>query len=272
MRTAPHRKGSESGGRASSRYRGVPDRIATNFRHTPKLVMLSGDAILGAVIALGALFIALVWYDGTPRYNPELASEAESLIVARDILAKSTALNWSAEVPIEVWDGVAVDPQTMRVTGLRLRDSELDGMIPQELGILTDLTYLDLRGNQLTGTIPAELGKLVKLEILYLHNNRLSGNMPAELGDLSNLQRLWLSNNQLTGSIPPELGRLSVLEELNLRANRLSGAIPTELGELMNLRRWRLAGNQFTGCIPTALAVVETSDLGQLSIEPCTGS
>ena len=248
MRTAPHRKGSESGGHVSSRYRSAPSRIAAILQHTPKLGMLSGDVILGALIALGVLFIALVWYDGTPRYNPELASEAESLMMARDVLAKSAALNWSKEIPVEVWDGVTVDLETWRVTGLRLRDSGLTGMIPQELGTLSDLTYLDLRGNQLTGTIPSELGKLAELKTLYLHDNRLNGTMPAELGDLSNLQRLWLSNNQLTGPIPPELG--------NLR----------------NLVNWRFGRNRLTGCVPKGLVAVEDNDFVRLGLEICEGS
>ena len=262
MRTAPNRKGSVSWERVRSCRRSMPDRIAAIVRHTAKLEMLSGDTILSAVIVLAVLYIALVWYDGSAGINSELVSEAEALLMARDKFAKSAALNWSADVPIEAWDGVTVDLQTRRVTRLILRDSQLAGMIPPELGTLTDLSYLDLRGNQLTGAIPAELGHLVNLETLYLHGNQLSGTIPAELGDLSYLQRLWLSNNQLNGPIPSELGQLSNLEELNLRGNQLTGSIPAELGQLFNLKTLYLHDNQLSGTIPAEIG--DLSNLQQL--------
>ena len=245
MRTAPNRKGSVSWERVRSCRRSMPDRIAAIVRHTAKLEMLSGDTILSAVIVLAVLYIALVWYDGSAGINSELVSEVEALLMARDKFAKSAALNWSADVPIEAWDGVTVDLQTRRVTRLSLRDSQLAGMIPPELGTLTDLTYLNLRGNQLTGSIPAELGQLVNLKTLYLHDNQLSGTMPVELGDLSNLQRLWLSNNRLTGRIP------------------------TELGNLRNLVNWRLGRNRLAGCVPKGLEAVGDTDFDQLALVVC---
>ena len=62
---------------------------------------------------------------------------------------------------------------------IALRESNLQGTIPGELGQLTALTRLDLWDNQLTGTIPLALTQLTALEKLYLHNNNLTGAVPA---------------------------------------------------------------------------------------------
>ena len=47
-----------------------------------------------------------------------------------------------------------------------------------------------LRDNQLSGPIPLELGNLDNLELLFLDSNQLSGSIPLELGNLDNLQSL----------------------------------------------------------------------------------
>ena len=58
---------------------------------------------------------------------------------------------------------------------------------------------LSLDSNQLSGLIPPELGNLSNLQNLFLHSNQLSGSIPPELGNLSNLQGLLLHSNQLSG-------------------------------------------------------------------------
>ena len=203
--------------------------IPSQYCDTPGFGHLLDDRILGSAIVLAVLFTALVLYDGGTvpdvENDPGLASDYEALLAARDTLAGSAELNWSARVPIEVWDGVKVGGNPRRVNRLELRESQLTGTIPSGLGSLVGLTHLNLRGNRLSGIIPAELGQLSKLEDLLLHDNQLSGTIPAELSDLSYLQCLWLSNNQLNGPIPSELGQLSNLEELTLRGNQLTGSI-----------------------------------------------
>jgi hypothetical protein len=48
--------------------------------------------------------------------------------------------------------------------------TSLNGTIPTEIGLLTQLTYLDLYSKQLTDTIPSTLGNLVQLTYLNLSN------------------------------------------------------------------------------------------------------
>ena len=185
--------------------------------------------------------------------NPGLVSDCDALLAARDILVGSESLNWSADTPIEYWDGVTVDGTPQRVTGLDLLGNGLTGEIPVELGNLTNLTELDLYFNWLTGTIPMELGDLANLQRLNLGSNQMTGEIPTELGNLTNLTELTLWGNELTGEIPTELGNLINLTELTLDHNQLTGEIPTELGNLTNLTVLSLYYNQLTGEIPTEL-------------------
>ena len=171
--------------------------------------------------------------------NEGLISDCEALLAARDSLAGTATLNWSAARPITEWDGIrgqqALRGTPVRVARLYLQDMGLNGAIPAELGELTELTRLYLHSNGLTGEIPAELGDLSKMQYLRLYGNELTGQIPAELRNLSRLESLYLHSNQLTGAIPRELGDLSKLATLRLSSNQLTGAIPRELANLSEL-------------------------------------
>ena len=135
---------------------------------------------------------------------------------------------WLDDGPLAVWYGVDTDTDG-RVTELRLRDNDLEGRIPPQIGHLAKLTDLDLGENTLTGPIPPEIGGLTELRSLALWSNRLEGRIPPQIGRLSSLTELHLSANALTGPIPPEIGRLSALRGLGLWSNDLTGSIPPEL-------------------------------------------
>ena len=197
--------------------------------------------------------------------NTGLKSDCGMLLAARDTLAGTASLNWSADTPITEWNGVVLGGTHGHVTELDLGALGLNGRIPKELGSLANLTELVLADNQLTGEIPPELGGLSNLQQLSLWGNQLTGEIPPELGRLSNLTRLFLDGNQLTGEIPPELGGLSNLTYLILAGNQLTGEIPPELGGLSNLTELFLDGNQLTGEIPPELG--RLSNLTQLVLD-----
>ncbi|KAJ3254424.1 hypothetical protein HDU77_004098 [Chytriomyces hyalinus] len=113
--------------------------------------------------------------------------------------------------------------------------NQISGIIPTELGRLSNLASINVYNNTLTGIIPIQLGQLTSLTRLDLYANKLTGNIPTELGRLVNLQYLSLGINQLTGVIPTELGRLVSLTQISLARNQLVGSVPTELGRLTAL-------------------------------------
>ena len=155
------------------------------------------------------------------------------------------------EEELQTWYGVGLNEGWL--AGLGLGDNNLTGMLPPELGSLSQLQRLLLQSNTLTGAIPPELGSLSQLQWLELFDNTLSGAIPPELGSLSQLQSLRLYSNTLSGAIPPELGSLSQLQLLELFDNTLSGAIPPELGSLSQLQSLRLYSNTLSGAIPPEL-------------------
>ncbi|KAI3958226.1 hypothetical protein MKW92_030152 [Papaver armeniacum] len=87
---------------------------------------------------------------------------------------------------------------------------------------------IDLSCNNLEGNIPEEIGLLKGLSTLNLSHNRFSSVIPQSIGSMNGLESLDLSFNKLTGHIPDSLASLSSLETLNLSYNNLSGKIPRE--------------------------------------------
>jgi hypothetical protein len=127
----------------------------------------------------------------------------------------------------------------------------MNGLLPEELGDLEQLTLLALDDNTIEGTIPAQLGGLEQLTHLNLRNNRLQGTIPADgLGNLKQLVYLNLYGNRLSGTIPEELGGLGNLTELDLDHNQLEGPIPSRLGDLEQLTDLALGYNRLTGMVP----------------------
>ena len=81
----------------------------------------------------------------------------------------------------------------------------------------------------LSGLIPSEIGNLTQLRKLSLESNKFNGIIPREIGALKNINDLTLSSNQLIGNIPSEIGGLKSLEHLALNSNTLSGYLPPDL-------------------------------------------
>ena len=262
------------------RIQGV-SRLSTGTRlHMPPAIAVVALALLAAVFVLvnpvsAQRGVAASCSTGgavsDAANNPGLVSDCDTLLAARDTLAGTATLNWSASTPIDQWEGITATGSPLRVTKLELTEKGLTGEIPPELGSLPNLENLILDFNQLSGEIPAELGSLANLEMLALDVNQLSGEIPAELGSLANLEMLGLNFNQLSGEIPPELGRLTNLEMLGLDFNQLSGEIPPELGSLANLEVLGLATNQLTGEIPPELGSLANLEVLGLATNQLTG-
>ena len=132
----------------------------------------------------------------TDPYDPGLMLDCQLLLVLEDGLKGTATLNWDSGTAIGSWDGVTIGGTPTRVTKVELDDEDLTGIIPTELGSLSELTHLDLSGNSLTGDIPRKLGRLDNLEEVRLSGNSLTGCIPQGLkdvttNDLSSLSLLY---------------------------------------------------------------------------------
>ncbi|KAL8513667.1 hypothetical protein ACS0TY_012964 [Phlomoides rotata] len=149
-----------------------------------------------------------------------------------------------------------------QLTSVQMGHNRTTGVLPTELGDLTELRIMALDSNELTGGVPNNLGKLLRLN---LNNNRLRGGIPPTVGQLTRLHDLDLSGNKLSGNIPQILGNCKNLKTLYLRNNFFVGNIPFELGELtrdipsslgklVQLEILNLSHNSFLGKIPLQLS------------------
>ncbi|KAJ0601724.1 putative protein kinase RLK-Pelle-LRR-XI-1 family [Helianthus annuus] len=138
------------------------------------------------------------------------------------------------------------------LTHLSLYDNRLTGNLPVSLTNLTRLDYLDLGGNNFSGNIPDSFTNLIRLKTLFLDSNCFSGEFPAFLTNLIHLEYLYLSRNNFSGELPVSLTNLTLLTFLDLSSNNFSGNLPVWLTKLTHLQYLYLSNNKLTGPIPSS--------------------
>jgi Leucine-rich repeat (LRR) protein len=107
------------------------------------------------------------------------------------------------------WEYIQCDEQNVRVATLNLKNLQLQGELPNEIGLFGHAKEIYLYANEVSGAIPSSIGNLTYLTDLELDMNLFGGSLPESLGDLKNLTYLSFGYNKLTGPIPKSLGRLS---------------------------------------------------------------
>ena len=241
-------------------------------RQQPVQLRLLGDAVRDRIYPFDSHQVFPSFQSARPlrdgqSYAPEGTSVRAVLVTlyeATDGADWNENDNWLSDAPLGDWFGVTADDHD-RVIGLSLSQNQLSGVIPAQIGRLTDLENLNLWANQLRGEIPPQIGRLRNLQALSLVANQLHGSIPPELGNLGKLVELRLRLNQLSGPIPPNLGALTDLTYLDFAFNQLSGAIPPELGNLTSLTRMIFWANRLEGEIPPELG--NLTNLEQLDVD-----
>ncbi|XP_054778364.1 receptor kinase-like protein Xa21 [Prosopis cineraria] len=156
---------------------------------------------------------------------------------------------------------------------LYLPYSNLQGFIPMEMGNLDKLNVLALPFNYFKGRIPFNIFNISTLTRLHLDQNSLSGLLPSYLGiGLPNLKELQLAGNELTGQIPNSISNSSNLILLDLSLNKFSGVIPIVFGNLTKLMTLSLHGNYLNGLIPDIVSKLHSLQFLSLSNNRLQGS
>jgi hypothetical protein len=131
-----------------------------------------------------------------------------------------------------------------QVTTIDLPLRKISGTLPEELGLLTGLSYLGLGQNLLEGTIPDSLFmKLTKLRKLYIPRGTLTAaQSSAHLSPYFYIyiyiyisETLDLALNDLSSTLSSHIGRLESLKFLYLSRNSIHGDLPDSLKTLTNL-------------------------------------
>ena len=162
---------------------------------------------------------------------------------------------------------------------LILDRNHLQGTLPSELSMLTELKILDLSHNFLSGTIPYDLSALSKLQYVDLSHNMFSvinDNMDVDWSYRNPVPELFfrfpkvkyldLSSNNFDGEIPNDTPvRMQNLQHLNLQNNRFNGTIPETFKELKyHLTTINLSNNLLEGPIDPILdLLVDNNDSSQ---------
>jgi len=101
-------------------------------------------------------------------------------------------------------------------------EGKFTGLIPTEIGKLSLLEHLDLSDNtKLEGIIPAELFLLTNLVELYLNDAGFSGAVSSQFAQLTALTSLALHNTQLTGTIPIDMCYWLGLTEIQIECTKV---------------------------------------------------
>ena len=246
----------------ASTYRNITYRLVLGSQgKVKKLVYLIGDAVL---------LLYLIAIPQTIAQQIERSTTESDWYGLKALYAATDGENWkinsnwdvNREYPpspdsLAEWYGITLSDG--RVTELDLSDNGLTGVLPVELGYLSNLQVLDLQENELSGSVGSWIKKFTAIVKLRLQKNRLTGPIPDELGSLSHLEYLNLRGNQLEGVVPESLEKLQKLRGLWLHANQLSGPIPQGIVELPNLG-WLWLGEN-----PDLSGVITVTDPEQMT-------
>ena len=202
----------------------TPARLCPSGSRCPSLLRSLICAGLGSVLFAVLLLVACAddlptEPDGVPASVTAAATVEVALpLTDREVLevlfaatggeAWTDNTNWLTDEPLSEWYGVRLRYE--RVHGLSLRDNNLKGGIPAEIGGLDSLFNLHVGGNELAGLIPPELGKLKGVRYLSLDRNEFEGALPPEMGGMEALEQLSLSNTDLSGTVPTTFANLGL--------------------------------------------------------------
>lgn len=201
------------------------------------------------------------------------------------------------------WDGVSCNADG-RVQGLKLKDKGLDGALPAELALLSELESFVMRCKRPVGykgcgvnnfhnSSLAPLSKLSKLkdldveytctggsldgieglksiESFQVHGNYISGTIPETIGELTNIQTLKLGRNPITGTLPA-ITTLKKVVQFNCNFCALHGQFPDIFGELSSLEISYWDGNGFSGTLPSSLGQAKKLKRVSFNINNLTG-
>ncbi|KAL0232727.1 hypothetical protein GEMRC1_011474 [Eukaryota sp. GEM-RC1] len=168
-------------------------------------------------------------------------SEREALAALHHALGGP---EWKQQWPIHDWDinqchFFGIGCHNGKVMSINLRNNNLDGHLPNEIGCFPALRYLDLSRNSLKGPIVFDSWQNLKsLQSLDLSHTKITRQIPSSLCELGeSLQYINLHHTQLSGIVPSCFDeRFSKsLKAFHVHCSQLSSPVSPSFQELDSL-------------------------------------
>lgn len=165
-------------------------------------------------------------------------------------------------------------PGNCRLESLDVSENLLEGELAKEISNCKGLRVLNLGGNKFRGVVPGEIGVMTNLRSLILGNNSFSRELPESLLDCTQLEFLDMGKNKFGGEVQEIFGRLVQLRALILNGNSYTGGIkaPAAILKLPNLTRLDLSYNNFSGPLPIQISEMRSLELLILAHNSFSGS
>jgi len=155
---------------------------------------------------------------------------------------------------------------------LNLTKNALNGSIPVSIGIMSSLTSIDMSFNDISGRLPQSLAMLMDLTILNLSFNDLEGSDEVSvLKDLPMLEVIDLNHNNLAGNVG-QFGVSGSLRAIDISYNFLDGTIPHRFSEGKKLKSLKLNFNKIRGEVPDGMGRLYNLEELDMSNNELTGS
>jgi len=155
---------------------------------------------------------------------------------------------------------------------LNLSRNEIMGTIPVSLGIMSSLTSIDMSNCGFSGAIPQSFAMLLDLVFLDLSFNSLEGEDDIDaLKDLENLEELHLSRNNLEGNVGA-FGDSGSLRVVDISYNNIGGTMADSFADGKMLKILKLNNNQIRGQIPAGIGKLWNLVEFDISVNHLTGS
>lgn len=219
------------------------------------LYSTAGQELVGSVVTE---LVQLPFLESLDLSHNELRGTLDNVFKGLKTLHLQSSL-LTGTIPSNFFDNDSVMRQ------LNIGNNFMNGTLPGEVGLASQMTALYVFENNFVGSIPS-LGNM-KLRVFQGQGNIFQGMLPFDLffGNwASTLQEWWAFDNQLTGTISTALGLLRNLQDFRVGRNNLEGPIPQSTYDLSRLFRFEVNENLLVGSIEPeiiGLSSLETFDV-----------
>ena len=207
---------------------------------------------------VGKNMVAGKAYSYNTAFDYQQILEREALIAIYNALDGdnwTNKENWCSDKPVSEWYGVSTNNGYVEHLNLMQSDRPMQGSIPGEIGLLSNLQSINIWLQDCNNGLPKEIGNLKKLEsvniVVYSTENPTA--FPEGLYDCVGLKYLNMTGAGISGTLSPKIGQLKLLERLELGSNNITGPLPEEIGELENLEILNIRGYGKIGEIPSTI-------------------